>query len=268
MNPFLLLRHQFLGFVHCKNKSGKSLTKARSWCWLYCVNNPVLWRPSEFPAPNPLVHTSTLLAKGTSLRKGEELLSLHEKAAKSDQEEALRWVQQTETSAFSLPLNIPFQLFIQKNYIEGNRGQVKKKSSQGYNRYRHCKHHAFRKGCESASRYLSPLCSSGVIVPQICLYISSQEGSRLSSSACLFSQNETSLIKPFPHNSFQRLAHLARNGLRIVQKNSSRPQRLFWMARELATSRRQARSVTSLLGKAGFKKGLVSPAHTNILMLA
>lgn len=126
MNPFLLLTRQFLGFVHCKNKSGKSLTKVSSWCWLHCVNNPVLWRPSEFPAPNPLVHTSTLLAKGTSLRKGEELLSLHEKAAKSDQEEALRWVQQTETSAFSLPLNINFQLFIQENYIEGNRGQVKK----------------------------------------------------------------------------------------------------------------------------------------------
>lgn len=43
----------------------------------------------------------------------------------------------------------------------------------------------------------------------------------------LFSQNETSQIKPFIHNSFQRLPHLARNGLRIVQKNSHRPQRLF-----------------------------------------
>lgn len=32
----------------------------------------------------------------------------------------------------------------------------------------------------------------------------------------LFSQNETNEIKPFTHNSFQRLAHLARNGLRIV----------------------------------------------------
>lgn len=32
----------------------------------------------------------------------------------------------------------------------------------------------------------------------------------------LFSQNETSQIKPFTHISFQRLAHLARNGLKIV----------------------------------------------------
>lgn len=116
-NQFHLSRQQFLSFVHCKNVGKVWPQQAHDagqtvWTAQWEEVHQVLWRPSEFPAPNPLVHTSTLLAKGTSLGKAEVLLSLYEKAAKSDQEEALRWVKQTETFAFSLPIYISFQLFL------------------------------------------------------------------------------------------------------------------------------------------------------------
>lgn len=93
----------------------------------------------------------------------------------------------------------------------------------GYNRRRHYKHCAIRKGYKSASE--TPVIALSLRGYSPLRFVSRSPGKRRASSPppplALFSQNERSQIKLFTW-LFPRPAHLARNELRIVQKNSYR----------------------------------------------